>query len=238
MLQTKLSKPYIILEGILLVALLVFQSILIHQGHPIGDKSSDLWVYIAAIKVALTAVSLIMVVIAFLIRGDKKLSSLDLLILYFSFTVTADIFFSFTTISWAAHLCFACAYLLFIYIRDGKWYEAFIPLAVGAAIFFALYYGLKMDALMAALDAILGSALIFNLVMCWIKFGKTKEKRYLWFAIGLSCIFVSDLSIVFYAKIANPMALSQAIGMINWPFYVVGNVFIVLNYMCEKEQIE
>ena len=100
--------------------------------------------------------------------------------------------------------------------------------------FFILWLAMKMNPLTASIDSIVGAALVFNVVMCWHKWNKTKDKFYLYFAIGVTFILVSDLSIAVSSFIKNPMMLSNSILLINWPFYVSGNIFIVCNYLLSK----
>ena len=236
MFKSKLSKIYLSIEVLLLVALLVLQVIVMVQGHYISDQSVSLWPPIGILKVSLTFISLLTVVLTFIINRDKGVSILDLLAVYFTLTVIADILFSFSNIVWVAHLLFAITYLLFIFIRKGKWFEIFIPLGVALVSFLILWLAVKMNPLTAPIDSIVGAALIFNVVMCWYKWNKTKDKFYLYFAIGVTFILVSDLSIAVSSFIKNPMVLSNSILLINWPFYVSGNIFIVCNYLLSKCQ--
>lgn len=234
MFKSKLSKIYLSIEVLLLMALLVLQVIVMVQGHYISDQSVSLWPPIGILKVSLTFISLLTVVLTFIINRDKGVSTLDLLVVYFTLTVTADILFSFSNLVWIAHLLFAITYLLFIFIRKGKWFELFIPLGVALVSFLILWLAVKMNPLTASIDSIVGAALIFNVVMCWYKWNKTKDKFYLYFAIGVTFILVSDLSIAVSSFIKNSMVLTNSVLLINWPFYVSGNIFIVCNYLLFK----
>ncbi len=236
MFKNKLTRIYICIEAILLIALIVLQCIQISQGRYVDDKLSDIWTPIGISKVSLTATSLIVVLIHFIFKYKEGLSTLDLLVIYYSLTVTADIFFSFTNIIWLPHLLFLITYLLFIFIRKGKWFETLIPLGVGVIIFLVLWLALKMNPLMSLIDSCLGATLIFNCVMCWYKYSKTKDQFYLYFAIGVTLILISDLSIAVASKVLNPMVINHIISMINWPFYVSGNVCIVCNYVLNSNR--
>ncbi|MCR5491062.1 MAG: hypothetical protein K6F32_02905 [Bacilli bacterium] len=235
MFKSKMSRIYILIEAVLFVALVAIQIATVAKGLYLTDKTSGLWNYMGAIKVTLTSVSLLFVLITFIGNRRKKKSFLDTLLIYFVLTVTADVFFSFSSAPWPAHLCFALTYYLFIFIRRGKWFEPFIPLAIGAAAFFVLHFALKMEFVLALLDSLLGAALAYNCACCYINYVKTKDRFYLRFAIAITFIFFGDLSIVLTSKVRNPMALNNAFTLANWPLYVSGNIGIVTHYMMLKE---
>ena len=236
MFKSRLSKLYLITELLLFIALMVLQILLITQGKYIWDKESNLWDGIAGIKVALTSVSFTVVVITFIINRNKEKSLLDLLIIYFILTVTADVFFSFSTIKWIPHFLFLLTYILFIFIRNGKWYEVFIPLVIGLVAFLILWLGLNRDLIISLIDSLLGATLIFNMVMCFYKFFKTKDSLYLYFSIALVLIIISDLSIALGTAILKPMTVNHVICLFNWPCYICGNILIVSNYIVHKNK--
>ena len=237
MFKSKSSKIYLILELMLLMALISFEIVLFSKGLFVWDNTTNFSYYMRALKVSLTTISLVFVVITFIINKNKKISTLDLLIIYFVFTVAADIIFSFGSISYLAHLFFFFAYIVFVFVRRGKWYEIFIPLTVGVIIFLILWLALSRDLIISLIDSLLGATLIFNMIMCYIKYAKTKEKFYLNFAIGTSFIFLSDLSIAIASLTQKNMVLANTIFMFNWPCYIVGNIFIVCNYMlCKSDK--
>ena len=234
--NSKISKIYFIIEMVLLLALISMQFVLIFQGKYVGDKSSNIWIYIGIAKVSLTAISLIFVIINFISNYKDGLSILDLFVIYFVLITIADVFFSFSSILIVPHICFLVAYLLFVFIRKGKWFEVFIPIGAGALIFIFVWLVLKMDPLTAIVDSILGFALLFNVVRCWYMYIKTKDRFYLFFSLATTFILVSDLSIALGSFVKNPMALNNTINMINWPFYVSGNILFVCNYMIYRKE--
>ncbi len=237
MFQSRLAKTYVCVEVILLVALIALQIVTMSQGLSIMNKSAPLWNYIGATKVSLTSISFLFVFWTFLRHRREGLSALDLMVVYFALTVTADVFFSFSPVNWPAHLCFLLSYCLFMFARRGKWYEALIALLLGTAAFLVLHFAAKMDLLMALLDSFL-SALLVNCVALFLRYAKTGEREWLVFAIGVTLVLISDLTIVGMAKIASPLALHNAIAMANWPFYVAGNVTLVCHYAQLKKRPE
>ena len=92
-----------------------------------------------------------------------------------------------------------------------------------------------MNPLMAIIDSILGSILLFNVIRCWYMYNKTKDRFYLLFALATTFIMVSDLLIALGTFIKNPMELNNAIFLLNWPFYVSGNILFVSNYMLYRK---
>ncbi|MCR4561798.1 MAG: hypothetical protein K5694_01125 [Bacilli bacterium] len=234
MIKSKLSKIYVIIEAFLLMALMILQIFLIAEGRYVSDKTASLWPYIGALKITLTSISLLMVILAFFLKRKEKKTTMDLLLIYFSLTVVADIFFSFSDIAWIPHLCFLLTYFLFVFIRRGKWFEIIIAIGIGLVAFFILHFALKMELVLALIDSILGATLVLNCGACYYKYAKTKDKFYLIFAIGVTLILLGDLTIVGTAKIKNPMALNNFISMLNWPLYVGGNVTIVSHYLYRK----
>ena len=230
-----LKKIYIGIEAVLLIALLTLQVWMIASGDYVWDKSAPLFPYTGALKVSLTAVSFLTVLLCFFFHRKQGISLLDLLTIYFLFTLTADVFFSFSTNTWVPHLCFAIVYFLFLFIRKGKWMEILIPLIVGTIAFLLLWLVLKKEPILSLIDSFLGAALLTNVVFCWINYAKTKKRLFLLFALGVTAIFVSDLSIALSSSLKQPMFLNHIFGMMNWPFYVPGNVCIVLGYLLEKE---
>lgn len=233
--KSKLSRIYIIIELVLLLALVSLQIVLMAQGRYLQEKTNDLWVYTGILKITLTSISLIIVIITFIANYKKGISTLDLLIIYFVLIVVADVFFSLTSNTLVPHICFLLAYLIFIFIRKGKWFEPFIPIGIGVLIFIFLWLVIKMNPLMAIIDSILGSILLFNVIRCWYMYKKTKDRFYLLFALATTFIMVSDLLIALGTFIKNPMELNNAIFLLNWPFYVSGNILFVSNYMLYKK---
>lgn len=232
----KLSIIYISIEAVLLTILMVLLFVLLSQGRYIDDKSAPLWPFVGAMKVSLTAVSLLTVIVGRILFRKKKWAVIDLFGIYFLLTVTADVFFSFGNINWVPHLLFLCTYFIFLFIRRGKWFEVFIPLGVGLVAFLVLYLAAKMDPLMACIDSLLGATLIYNCVCCWIRYGKGKERFFLIFAIAVTLILVSDLTVAITGKMRHPMWLNNVIGLFNWPLYASGNVLFVTHYLRLKEE--
>ncbi|MCR5079577.1 MAG: hypothetical protein K6B65_06665 [Bacilli bacterium] len=234
MFKSKLSKAYIVIEATLLLALIVLDIVTIAEGKSIMDKSVGLWNYIGAIKISLTSISLLTLILAFFLNRGKRMRRLDLFLIYFALTTTADVFFSFPLINWLPHLFFLITYILFVFIRKGKWYELSIPLVLGVIAFLIMHFVVKMELMTALIDSLLGATLLTNCVYCYLNYVRKKERFYLILGIATTLILISDASIVGSAFIHNPLALHNAVAMVNWPFYVSGNVIYVCFYIKEK----
>ena len=226
---------YIIVEVALLLTLVGFQIATVIQGYKVYDKSAPLFYpYIALFQVGLTFISLAFALLEFIISKRKR--AYFVWPLYFLIISIADIFFSLTPYVLGGHIGFACAYLLFLCYRKPKRFE-YIIYGVLIAAGISILAIVKKLSPMIGVDIALGVILVSNLVATWIKYGKSKDKNIRLFAIALTIIVISDLTIALRAVVSNPLALNYAISLITWPTYIAGNILLVIAFLRKQESL-
>ena len=109
-------KIYIAIEVLLFIALLIFQIMYLNNGHNLFKNDGESFLPIAIAHVVITAVTFLYTITLFYLNRDKNRIREDLFVIYFLFTLIADIFFSFTNLLFIGHIFFILSYLLFMYI--------------------------------------------------------------------------------------------------------------------------
>ena len=227
------NKLYVLFEGLLFLALLVFQCISIANGYRIYNQEGPYYPFIGAFQISLTALTFLFALRIFFIKKDKGRTRLDLFPCYFLFILIADVFFSFTAIPLGGHIGFLCAYILFFFIRKGHWVEAIIALCGGSAALIVIALIGKLTPTLGV-DCYLGAMLICNMASLWIRFGRQKKKELLPVCIALTLIVLSDGSIALRTFVTSFPA-NHIIALITWPTYIVANILLALHYAHSKE---
>ena len=220
---------YLVAQVCLFIALAVFQMIAIIKGKLVFDRAFELFPVIGGIQILLTAVSFIFSVIIFLLKRKEGMTLFDLFPIYFLFALVADVFFSATKFSIVGHICFLICYLVFMVMRKSKFYEYIgidiIGIIAAIVLIIAKKYSVQMN-----VDIVLGALLILNCAMMWIKFAKSKDKSLLYLSIGVSLIFISDLTIGLRTALPNSLIGGNVIGLLTWPTYLIGNALFLYYY--------
>ena len=235
LMKKKLIFSYIAIEAVLLAALMTFQIITFASGFRIADKTGPYYPFIAIFQIALTAVTFLFLLSIFFIERKTNLKNRwNLIVIYGLLILLADIFFVFLDSSIPPHVCFLTCYLIFMFLRDNKWYEYLIRAGLaGAAILIVGLMG-KLSPTMAV-DICLGAVLIVNAIVFWIDAMKAKTKQAYLIAIAVTLILISDSSIVLRTFVSSSFSLSQSIHLVSWPTYVVGNCLIAYVYAGEEQ---
>lgn len=224
---------YVILEAGLFLALLTFQCFSIVEGYSIYNYGGPYSPYISAFQVALTAVTFLFAIYVFFYQKGAPKTRHDLFLLYFLFILIADFFFSFSHYPIGGHIGFLCAYVVFFFIRKGKWYEGLIALG-GGLVALLIFAFLRKLTPAIGVDCFLGAILLLNVIMMWVRFGKEKRKDLLLVCIALSLLLISDGSIALRTFITSFPA-NHIIAMITWPTYVAADILLAFWYLNRKK---
>ena len=227
-------KIYQLIEVLLFIALFIFQIVYISNEIKLADKNNSLFTPIAIFHVSLTFISFLYAI--YLYFATKKMSKIrsDLYCIYFLFALIADIFFSFTSLTFIGHIFFVLAYLLIMFIRKAKLYEYIGVLLVGI-ISIIIFIILNKLTPIIGIDCFLAPILIWNMIMGIINYKKEKNKKNLVFLLAVSLAFISDLSIGLSTLLNKNIYISNTFSFFVWPTYILACVLFNYNYKLAKE---
>ena len=220
---------YLIIQACLFVLLLVFQIIIISKGRLVFDRTAPLFPFVGSLQIALTAMSFAFSMIIFFSKRKEGMTLFDMFPIYFFFALTADIFFSGINIVLVGHICFLICYIIFLVMRKPKIFE-YIAIAVVGVTSAIILLLMKKYSIQMNIDIVIGVLLVLNCVMMWIKYIKTKDKGFLYLAIGVSIILISDSTIAVRGIASGSLVFGNIVSLITWPTYIVGNALFLYFY--------
>lgn len=227
-------KLYFLIETLLFFILLVFQIIYLAQSYSLKNTDGDLFIFIAIFHVLITLVSFLFVSYLFIINRNQDRIREDLFIIYFLFTLIADIFFSFTKYIFIGHIAFVLSYLVYMVIRKAKIYEYIAVVSIGIIGIVLLIVVKKLNLVMG-IDSFLAPILALNMIMSIVKYVKNKDLNNLVLMIALITIFFSDIC-VGLSGLLNPDSIITNIScLLVWPTYVLGCCLLNLNYSFKRK---
>lgn len=226
-------KAYLLIEVGLYLTLLVLQVIHMSYGYSLKNNQGSLFIYIAIAHVGITLSNLLYTIYIFVSNRNKDRIREDLFLVYFSFTLIADIFFSLTNYMFIGHIAFVICYLTFMVIRKAKIYE-YIGCGLIGVIGIIVLLLLHKLTLVLGIDCFLAPVLALNMIMCIIKYVKKRNKENLILMLALIAIVISDVSVGLSSMFLNNIALTNIFSMIIWPFYMIGCSLLNVDYKVKR----
>ena len=214
-----LLTAYIVLEGLLLVAVIL------------TEFSTPPAIY-CRIMYAPIVLDFAMMTYLYFRFGRQSLDWRDNLIpLAFAFMLCADTFLCLIDdIYIMGYIFFCCVELCYaIYLKPGK-LNLILRALLAAALLAALYAGGLLD-VSNAVAVFNISLLIGNAASAWIVQTKQPGKRNLLFSIGITLFFICDGSIAARTLLTSGTAIHTVFAILVWTAYIPAQVFILFSYL-------